>query len=795
MQFSRIALVRALEAAAFTFVAIPAVAQTQAPASTTANTPSRSLGVVTILSGQPTSLPTQIPTTMQGVTAEDIANTINATDSEDALKYFPSLLVRKRYIGDYNHAVLSSRASGTGNSARSAVYVDGVLVSNYLGNGATYAPRWGMVTPEEIARVDVMYGPFSAAYPGNSVGAVVDYVTRMPTQLQATAKIGLSHQPNDLYGVSNTYQARQVSASVGSKEGDWSWFVNLNRTDSNGQPQTFATRLRSAGVAGTSGTAVTGAVLDANNANVPWFNLGTGTQYHTLQDHAKVKLAYDITPTLRANYTLASWSNTSEGRGQSYLKDANGNTVSSGTMNINGLVFSGANALTGSDFVATNENLRHLAQGLSLKTRTQGVLDWELAANQLNYEQDLNRRNTAANVLPGALTGGAGTIADGSGTGWKSLALKGTWRPQAALSKPGENSVASHIVDFGVQQDRYTLSSVTSNIPGNWITDAPGSLVNAVGGKTTTQAAYVQDSWTLAKDWKTVLGLRLENWSASDGVTTFGPGNPANRSYDGRSESFASPKAALSYQWAADTVLKASLGRAVRFPTVAELYGATATTNSQYINDPNLLPEKSWTTELSVEKDWAGAQWRATYFGENTQDSLYSQLTFDPAANRNVSRVQNIGRIETTGLELAVNAENVWRKGLDVSGSLTYTDSTIRENAGFVAVAGDTIGKRQPNIPAWRATALATYRWSPELTTSLGVRYSGPQFRTLNNADVNGYTYQGVSEYFTADVRARYQFNKQVSAAVGIDNLNNYQYWNFHPYPQRTFSAELQWQL
>ncbi|OYT91374.1 MAG: TonB-dependent receptor [Burkholderiales bacterium PBB3] len=799
MQFSRIAQVCVTGAAAFPFVAVSALAQNQAPApfatSSAADTPSRSLGVVTILSGQPTSLPTQIPTTMQGVTGEDIANTINATDSEDALKYFPSLLVRKRYIGDYNHAVLSSRASGTGNSARSAVYVDGVLVSNYLGNGATYAPRWGMVTPEEIARVDVMYGPFSAAYPGNSVGAVVDYVTRMPTQLQANARIGISHQPNDLYGANTNYQARQASASVGSKAGDWSWFVNLNRTDSNGQPLTFATRLKSVGVASTAGTAVTGAVLDANNANVPWFNLGSVTQYHTIQDHAKLKLAYDITPTLRAHYTLASWSNTSEGRGQSYLKDASGNTVSSGAININGLAFTGANALTGADFVATNEALRHLAQGLSLKTRTQGVLDWELAANQLNYDQDLNRRNSAGNVLPGALAGGAGTVADGGGTGWKSLALKGTWRPQVALSKPGEPAVGSHVVDFGLQQDRYRLSSITSNIPGNWITDAPGSLVNAIGGTTTTQAAYVQDSWTLAKDWKTVLGLRLENWAASDGQTTFGPGNPANRNYDSRSESFASPKAALSYQWAADTVLKASLGRAVRFPTVAELYGATAATNSQYINDPNLLPEKSWTTELSAEKEWAGAQWRATFFGENTQDALYSQTTFDAQANRNISRVQNIGRIATTGLELAVNAENVWRQGLDLSGSVTYTDSTIRENAGFVAVAGDTIGKRQPNIPAWRATALASYRWSPQWITSLGLRYSGPQFRTLNNADVNGFTYQGVSEYFTADVRARYQFNKQVSAAVGIDNLNNYQYWNFHPYPQRTFSAELQWNL
>jgi iron complex outermembrane receptor protein len=43
--------------------------------------------------------------------------------------------------------VLSTRASGTGNSARSMVYSDGILLSNYLGNGATFAPRWGMVSP------------------------------------------------------------------------------------------------------------------------------------------------------------------------------------------------------------------------------------------------------------------------------------------------------------------------------------------------------------------------------------------------------------------------------------------------------------------------------------------------------------------------------------------------------------------------------------------------------------------------------------------------------------------------
>jgi iron complex outermembrane receptor protein len=120
--------------------------------------------------------------------------------------------VRKRYIGDYNHAVLSTRASGTGNSARSAVYADGILLSNYLGNGATFAPRWGMVSPEQIERVDVLYGPFSAAYGGNSVGAVVDYVTRMPNRFEAHAKLSLTHQPFKLYNTTTATTASRAAS-------------------------------------------------------------------------------------------------------------------------------------------------------------------------------------------------------------------------------------------------------------------------------------------------------------------------------------------------------------------------------------------------------------------------------------------------------------------------------------------------------------------------------------------------------------------------------------------------------
>ncbi len=250
--------------------------------------PVRTLGTVTVLGTRPTSLPTQIPTTIEGIDAAQIADAVNATDAEDALKYLPSLNVRKRYIGDYDHAVLASRASGTGNSARSLVYADGILLSNLLGNGATFTPRWGMVTPEEIERVDVLYGPFSAAYPGNSVGAVVDYVTRMPDAFEGHARVSSFGEKSSLYGRDESYYGYQASMSVGARSGQWSWWANYNHLDSDGHALSFANKIVSTSPATANALPITGAVPGKNPRNQDWLLLGTTNLNDLIQDLAKL---------------------------------------------------------------------------------------------------------------------------------------------------------------------------------------------------------------------------------------------------------------------------------------------------------------------------------------------------------------------------------------------------------------------------------------------------------------------------------------------------------------------------
>jgi iron complex outermembrane receptor protein len=86
---------------------------------------------------------------------------------------------------------------------------------------------------------------------------------------------------------------------------------------------------------------------------------------------------------------------------------------------------------------------------------------------------------------------------------------------------------------------------------------------------TSTNAIYLQDAWQISPDWKLVVGGRQERWEASDGSNY---ANGQNVSYQEKTVSAFSPKAALSYQISDAWALRGSYGRGVRFPTVGELF-------------------------------------------------------------------------------------------------------------------------------------------------------------------------------------------------------------------------------
>ena len=186
----------------------------------------------------------RLPQTTESITRERIDNTINLATPEDAIKYMPSIQVRSRYIGDTN-APVGMRTSGTSASARNLIYADGILLSSLLGNNNTNtgSPRWNTVSPGEIERVDVMYGPFSAAYAGNSIGGVINITTRMPEKFEFGADAQASWQTFNLYGTKDTYETQRYYGYVGHRYNDLSFRFDYSHLNAQSQPITFATSL------------------------------------------------------------------------------------------------------------------------------------------------------------------------------------------------------------------------------------------------------------------------------------------------------------------------------------------------------------------------------------------------------------------------------------------------------------------------------------------------------------------------------------------------------------------------
>ena len=88
---------------------------------------------------------------------------------------------------------------------------------------------------------------------------------------------------------------------------------------------------------------------------------------------------------------------------------------------------------------------------------------------------------------------------------------------------------------------------------------------------------------------------------------------------------------------------------------------------------------------------------------------------------------------------------------------------------------------------------MATWRASEALTLTAAARYADRAYGTLDNSDPVGHTYQGFDGYFVVDARATWQIDRHWSAAVGVDNLTNSDYFVFHPFPQRSALAELRY--
>lgn len=274
-----------------------------------------------------------------------------------------------------------------------------------------------------------------------------------------------------------------------------------------------------------------------------------------------------------------------------------------------------------------------------------------------------------------------------------------------------------------------------------YVDPAPGLVSTVVPVAGWRAGVYLQDEWKLSARLNATLGLREDRNDST--------GNAL------------SPRAALIWQAASATTLKALYGRAHRTPNAFEF---DYTDGVSQINNPALRPETIDTLELVADQRiGADLAVRASLFKWTMKDLV--TLGTDPVGG--LPQYRNGAPVTAQGAELS--ADRTWEAGARLRSSLTYEHAYF-EGGGRLKNSPALLGKLNYSTPL-PATGL---RLGYEL------QYSSSR-QSLAGATLGGYTLSNLM--ITAD-----HWVPGLEVSLGLYNLldkhyaqpgarNNWQDW------------------
>ncbi|MBL4580447.1 MAG: TonB-dependent receptor [Gammaproteobacteria bacterium] len=700
------------------------------------------------------------------LTQEDFAS-INIATTEDVVKFEPSVVIRRRFIGDSN-GVMGMRGSNMFQTSRSMVFADGVPLHYLLQSRWNGAPRWTMVSASEIAQVKVLYGPFSAEYGGNSMGGVVEIETAIPQESEFHFDTSFYSQHFDNYGFDDTVNGYKTFMSYGDKIGDTSYYFSFNRLDNQAQPQTFRYGGRSSSA---TPTPVTGSLLenDDRSRSQNWF-MDTGV-VDTQTNNYKFKLGHDFgnwSTLLNVAYEDRNSVNDSA---NTYLRDAAGNPVYRGDVIDNGRQFS----VPASRFAASELERRSLSTGLRLRGQITDTIEIEANINRFSVLRDENRSSRAHQDDP--LHTLDGQVRDFGDTGWDTAEVKVYFDD---LGVPGLSLVT------GVRHEAYELNMDIYN-SSNYIAGTKDTFTSRSGGETKIFATFAQLNWQITDQWDAAFGLRREKFESSNGY--FDDDDASTAAFDvtqvpSRNSSETSPKFSVGYQPNNEWSFRYSIAKAYRFPIVEELFSQFEAYNSISVSNPVLAPEDGLHHNLMVERAIENGYIRVNYFTETIENAIESQSTILDGGT-SLRTFIPVDELETSGLEFIANAQDMFLPNLDVRFNTVYTDSEVVKNAPNPSIEGNVY----PRMPKWRSNLLATYHLSGAWDIGANLQYASDSFGRIDNTDDENNVYGAQDGYTRVGLKSTYRINEEMSLGLGIDNLTDEVAFVAHPWPGRTFYA------
>lgn len=716
------------------------------------------------------------------LTQEDL-QAINITTTEDLVKFEPSIVIRRRFIGDAN-GTLGMRGSNMFQTARSMVFADGVPLHYLLQSRWSGAPRWSMVSASEIAQVEVIYGPFSALHSGNAMGGVVLIETAIPQEREIHVDGALFSQEFAAYGFADQLNGFKGFASYGDKLGPLSYYFSYNRLDNTAQPQTFQDA-EYVPAAQEGGLSVNGGIFDNDSLSRPRIWYGDTGPVDSQAEHIKIKLGYDFFDWSALLNIAFEDRNSSTTSANSYIRGASGETLwSADSAEQGGQQFS----FDSSELNSSMLDRQSLSAGLRIRGDINDDVVMEANINQFEILQDESRESLLNPSDPSYTD--AGQISEYRNSGWRTAEAKLTW---GHLRSSGWEFIT------GVRHEAYELNLDVYDSP-DYAAGIKGTNTSRFGGQTVTDAVFAQAEWEINPRWATTFGLRYEHFTSSKGY--YDDNDGTSNGIDlvqvpSETKSELSPKLSIAYQkesW----LLRYSVAKAFRFPIIEELFRQYQAYNIVARSNPELEPENGLHHNLMIDKSVYHGFIRVNFFQETIKNAIESQTDFSATDARfDVRSFVPIDEVDVLGSELIIEQKGLFADRFDLRFNITWTNAEIVDNQSAEgANTEETIeGNDYPRLPEWRSHLLATYHIQDRWKMSASAQYASDSYGLLDNSDREDHVYGAQDAYTRIGLKTHYQLTHQWGIGVGVDNLTDEIAYVAHPWPGRTFYLNVSFDL
>ncbi|MEO8102091.1 MAG: TonB-dependent receptor [Betaproteobacteria bacterium] len=716
--------------------------------------------------------PVVVTATRDGIAVTEAPASVTIIDEEqieqrrasrigDVLGEVPGLYVRSNtrsaQFPSSGQASISIR--GVPRTTRALVMVDGQPINNALSGGINLSS----IMLDNVRRIEIVRGPYSALYGGNAMGGVINILTKTPVQREMLGKIEAG------FG--------DVSSSAGSLvfrdrlDNGFSWSLALGYRHSDGWHDSDYV-VKALGT-GASALPVTGARLTSTTSNQPAAWVGVKGDRPWDQRNAELKIAHDAGTAGIFTVGLAfAGYRVGYQPPESFLSNGAGQPVWAGNVQT-GLSGGGRIALAESDFYTLTPSQEH---------DWRGFVHWErqLAGGTRIVANAGHMNHGFRFAQPGA-----GALYDSGPGEW---ADQPNWRTDADVHLRWMASDSLWLTT-GVALNKQQLDRGAFTASSWRDFDTRTTQTSRGVGASDTAAWFAQAEYVPVDALTLHAGVRFDRFSTSGEVSqTVAP--PFVTGYARRSEQQFSPKLAVVYVASKSLTLRASYGAGFRPPTLLDLYSRTVSPTTVAgvfsVNEPapDLKAERIRAYEIGLEAQLPGqATLSAAAFTQTLSDLIYRSRK-----SANLTQSTNAGRARVEGVELTIR-QPLFDRALTVFANATQlTRYEMTVNSAIPA----SVGKKLTDVPGVMLNAGVEFT-RPAWSGSLVAAHVGPIFGSGDDLNIN--TAQGVygsyDRHTVVNAKLAYKWTRHVSTALSVDNLLNRQYFDFYKQPGMTALLDL----